>query len=376
MKMRLSLRLFISYAAVVVIGAGVAYLTIRILAPRLFDQQLVMMNGAGHAMSMANSSTSGLHAAFQSSLTTALIVATLASITVAGLVAALVTRRLLHPLDAVRSATRAIAAGSYQGRVPIPAEPELAALAVDVNTLALALADTESRRLRLLGEVAHEMRTPLTVLDGYVEGLIDGVFTPGPETFASLSQELRRLHRLAQDLSSLSRVEEQRHDLHAIDADLADLARQAAARLDPQFQDTGVALTIDADRRLPVRADPDRITQILTNLLGNALLATPAGGRVTVTAAAVAGHAQVDVADTGTGLVPEDLDRVFERFYRVPGQSRRSTGSGIGLTIARGIARAHAGDITATSAGKDCGSIFTLLLPLRPVDLTGRLTHH
>ncbi len=374
--MRLPFRLFISYAAVVLVGAAVTYLTIRLLAPRLFDQQLGMMNGAGRGMSMGAGNMDSVHAAFQSALTTALIVGTLASITAAGVVAALVTRRLLRPLDAVRTATREIAAGSYEGRVPVPSEPELAALAADVNTLAVALADTESRRLRLLGEVAHEMRTPLTVLDGYVEGLIDGVFSPGPETFASLSQELRRLHRLAQDLSSLSRAEEQRQDLHPMDADLAGLARHAAARLSPQFQDMGVALTVAADYLVPVCVDPDRITQILTNLLGNALLATPAGGSVTVTAAAVAGQAQVIVADTGAGLAAQDLDRVFERFYRVPGQSRRSSGSGIGLTIARGIARGHAGDLTAASAGKGRGATFTLQLPLRSADLSDRLAHH
>ncbi len=105
--------------------------------------------------------------------------------------------------------------------VPVPSESELAALATDVNTLAAALADTETRRTRLLGDVAHEMRTPLTSLDGYVEGLIDGVFPPTSEIFGSLSEELRRLHRLADDLSSLSRAQEQRLDLHPVDADLA-----------------------------------------------------------------------------------------------------------------------------------------------------------
>lgn len=373
MKWPLSVRLFLSYAGVVVVGAGVAYLTIRLLAPHLFDQQLSMMNGVGvGGMSMVGATTGGVHSAFDAALTTALLVGTSASILVAGLVAAMITRRLLRPLDAVRAATRGIAEGSYGVRVPLPSEPELAALATDVNTLAMALADTESRRVRLLGEVAHEMRTPLTVLDGYVEGLIDGVFPPEPETFASLGEELRRLHRLASDLSSLSRAEEQLVDLHPVDGDLADLTRRTALRLAPQFQDMEVKLEVKADERVPVCVDPDRITQILTNLLGNALLATPAGGTVSISAATVAGCGQVLVTDTGLGLAEADLDRIFERFYRVPGSSRRSAGSGIGLTIARAIARRHAGDVTAASAGPGHGATFSLVLPLRPNDFRDR----
>jgi signal transduction histidine kinase len=365
MTVRLPMRLFMSYAAVAVVGAGVAYLTIRLLAPPLFDHQVDMMNGAG--MRMTTTTGSSVHAAFVSALNSALIIGVLASIAAAAIIAAFVTQRLLRPLNAVRDATRQIAAGNYHGTVPLPAEPELAALATDVNTLAHALADTESRRTRLLSEVAHEMRTPLTALDGYVEGLIDGVFPADPNTFASLSEELRRLHRLADDLSSLSRAEEQRLDLRPVDADLADLTRRAATRLAPQFDDAHVALIIKADQALPVHVDPDRIAQVLTNLLGNALLATPAGGSVTVTASRAGDRGEIIVTDTGVGLAPDDLERVFERFYRAPAQPRRSAGSGIGLTIARGLARSHRGDITASSPGRGEGATFTLALPLRSV---------
>jgi len=298
-----------------------------------------------------------------------------ASVVAAVVVAWLVTRRLMRPLDAVRTATRQIAAGGYEVSVPLPSEPELAALATDVNTLAAALADTETRRTRLLGDVAHEMRTPLTALDGYVEGLIDGVFPPTSDIFASLSEELRRLHRLASDLSSLSRAQEQRLDLHPVDADLAALARGAASRLAPQFQDAQVTLIVKADTLVPVRVDPDRITQVLTNLLGNALVATPAGGTVTVTAGSTVRGGEVVVTDTGVGLSEQDVDRVFERFYRAPGQPRRSAGSGIGLTIARGIAHGHGGDVTAASAGPGRGSSFTVVLPLRAPHRSGTAEH-
>ncbi|HEY5150815.1 MAG TPA: HAMP domain-containing sensor histidine kinase [Mycobacterium sp.] len=369
MRMRLPLRLFLSYAAVAIIGAVVAYLTVRLVAPRLFDHQVGMMNGAGNGMGqgmgMGAVTQAGVREAFQSALNTALIVGVLASVAAAVVVAWLVTGRLLRPLDAVRSATTQIAAGRYEVSVPLPSEPELSALATDVNTLAHTLADTETRRTRLLGEVAHELRTPLTALDGYVEGLIDGVFAPSPEIFASLSEELRRLHRLADDLSSLSRTQERGLDLHPVDADVAELASRAAARLAPQFQDAHVKLTVNADAVLAVHVDPDRITQVLTNLLGNALHATPAGGTVTITARPTAGGSEVVVTDTGVGLSAQDVERVFERFYRAPGPPRRSAGSGIGLTIARGIARGHGGDVTAASAGPGHGANFTLVLPVR-----------
>ena len=366
MSMRLPWRLFISYAVVVVIGAAVTYVTVRLLAPTLFDHQMNMLGG-GH-MGMGPGGQGGtagsLRSAFLSALTTALLVGVLASVAAAGLAAAFVTGRLLRPLNAIRAATRQIAAGRYQASVPVPEVPELAALAADVNTLAAELASTETRRTRLLGEVAHEMRTPLTALDGYLEGLIDGVFAPEPEILGAASDELRRLRRLADDLSALSRAEEKQLELHPADTDLAGLARQAAGRLAPQFADAHITLTVHAAATLPVRADPDRITQILTNIIGNALTATPAEGTVTVQARAAGQRAEVAITDTGVGLAAGDLERVFERFYRAPGQPRRSTGSGIGLTIARNIARAHGGDVTASSAGPGRGATFTLTLPL------------
>lgn len=364
MKIPLSVRLFATHITVAAAGAVTAYVTIRLLLPRLFDHRMGQMGGAGRGMGPGGGSRPQMRDILLPALDSALIVGFLASTLIATAVTVLVTRRLLRPLDAVRDATRRIAAGRYDGDVPLPSDPELAALATDVNTLARTLSDTEARRTRLLGDVAHEMRTPLTSLDGYVEGLIDGVFTASPETLDALSDELRRLHRLADDLSGLSRAQERRFDLHLSDADLAELARHTATRLAPQFADARVDLVVDAGTAIPAHVDPDRIVQVLTNLLGNALLATPAGGTVTITAHAVGDHAEIVVTDTGVGLPRDATQRVFERFYRVPGQPRRSAGSGVGLTIAQGIARAHAGDITASSAGPGHGATFTVTLPL------------
>ncbi|HEY0934164.1 MAG TPA: HAMP domain-containing sensor histidine kinase [Trebonia sp.] len=370
MSMRLPGRLFVSYVLVIAVGAVFAFVTVRLLAPRFFSREIgVVFNNfvpvtASSLRARRLLRVNARHA-FESALTTALLFGTLASVVAAVIAAAIVTRRLVRPLNAVRSATRLIAAGRYEASVPVPRDPELAGIASDVNTLATRLADTETRRSRLLGEVAHEMRTPLTALEGYVEGLIDGVFAPEPEILSAASDELRRLRRLADDLSALSRAEEQRLDLTPADTDLAQLARKAADRLAPQFSDSGVTLTVEAGPPLPVRADPDRITQVLTNILGNALTATPAGGSVTVQTRAHGREAQVAVTDTGVGLAAADLERVFERFYRAPDQLRRAPGSGIGLTIARNIARAHGGEVTAASPGPGSGATFFLTLPAR-----------
>lgn len=366
MKVHLPVRLFISHAVVALVGAAAAYVTVRVLAPRLFRQRVNTMwhNGRPSDMGPNGANPTSVQAAFIASLDRALVLGIVISLIAAGVVAMLVTRRLMRPLNDVRAATRRIAGGDYEGRVPLPADPEMAALAADVNTLAKTLADTETRRTRLLGDVAHEMRTPLTTLDGYIEGMIDGVFQADPVTLDVLGHEVRRLHRLSDDLSLLSRAQEHRVELTRAHADLGTLVVSCGERLQPQFDDAGVALSVQVVGQIPVTVDADRITQVLTNLLGNALLATPVGGSVSVVARVEGRHAVVHVSDTGVGISEPDLGRIFERFYRADAQGRRSGGSGVGLTIARDLARAHGGTLTASSPGIGQGAVFTLMLPL------------
>ena len=264
----------------------------------------------------------------------------------------------------MRRATGRLAAGRYDERVAEPAALELAALAGDVNRLADALQHTEARRARLIGEVAHEMRTPLTAINGYVEGMLDGVFEPTEEILTNVGEETARLQRLATDLATLSRAEEGALELSVGDADLHELAGLAATRLRPQYDDKGVTLEVVDGPAVSVRVDRDRIIQVLTNLLGNALTYTPPAGRVVIRTEAHADTASATVSDTGVGIAAADLPLVFERFYRVPGLDRPPGGSGIGLTVAAGIAHAHHGDIRASSKGLGEGSTFILELPL------------
>lgn len=282
---------------------------------------------------------------------------------------ALAAYRLVRPLRELGSATREIARGRHAVPLPRPRDRELAELADDVTTLANALARTESRRVRLLGEVAHELRTPLTVARASVEGMIDGVLPADAGELGRLEAELRRLERLVADLSELARAEEGRLVYRPRAVDLGRVVADAAERLRTQAVDAGVGLSLDLpDDGVPARVDPDRIAQVVTNLVGNAIRATAPPGEVAVTLRREGPEAVLTVADTGEGLDEADLERVFERFYRVPGRrgGHRDGSSGIGLTIARGIVRRHGGELVARSAGRGRGATFTARLPLAP----------
>ncbi len=354
---RLDVRLFASYALVAIVVVAALAITVGLIAPSRFDDELRSIAGT-------ESNESESHSVFVDALRSSLPIALMVSLAAAAIVSALVTRKILLPVRRVRDATRRLAAGHYDERVAEPGELELAELARDVNRLAIELETTERRRTRLISEVAHEMRTPLTTIEGYVEGILDGIFEPTEQVLVAVGEEASRLQRLATDLAELSRAEEGALGLTLHEVDLADLASACAERLRPQFDGKGVALTMRAEARETVDVDPDRITQVLTNLLGNALTYTPAGGNVVVAASRRGDVAEVAVTDDGIGLEPDQLDSVFDRFYRVQGPTRPAGGSGIGLTIARGIAHAHHGEIAASSSGAGSGSTFTLTLPI------------
>lgn len=362
----LLVRLVLSHLLVAVAGAGTTFVLVRALAPQLFDEGMRMAtHGQGQGMGFGRV----LREQFATAVTSALGVGVGVGLLVGGACGAFAAYRLSRPLAQLGAATRRMATGHYDVDPPRPGTRELDALADDVHTLGQALAQTETRRVRLLGEVAHELRTPLTVIDGYVEAMIDGIMPADPPTLARLGAESRRLRRLADDLSALSRAQEGRLDIDPRPCDLRELVAGCVGRLLPQAQDVGVELTVSpAGEAVSVRADPDRIAQVVTNLLGNALRATPPGGRVGAEVGVRDGQAVVRVVDTGEGLAPDDVERVFERFYRVPGRRTGSTGaadsgSGIGLTIARGLALAHGGTLTAASPGRGRGATFTLTLP-------------
>jgi histidine kinase len=277
-----------------------------------------------------------------------------------------VRRRIVRPIETMKEATLRIASGNYHERLPGYSTVELNELAQAFNRMVETIESTEQRRVALISDVAHELRTPLSNIRATMEGLIDGVLSPEPETFFDVQREIGRLQRLVQELETLSRAESGQIVLNKQELDLAGLVQEVCRRLQAQYDDKEVTLRQELPDHLPHPAvDPDRITQVLTNLLGNALQYTPAGGSVCVSAGQQKGEIIIRVADTGVGIPEGELDRIFERFYRVDkSRSRQSGGSGIGLTIAAHHVKAHGGRIWAESAGADQGATISFSLPL------------
>ncbi len=278
----------------------------------------------------------------------------------AALVSWRVTNRLAQPLEEIGQATQALAAGRYDVRVPHSDTVELDALATNVNDLADELRTTEERRLRLIGDVAHELRNPLSTIEGTMEGLLDGVVPATDETFARIGREAARLRRLADDLSSLSAAGEPGRIVRSI-VDLAAIARDVVAQLEPQAQAKTLSLRLETPARAVLAdGDRDRLTQVLTNVVGNAVQYTDSGS-VSVTVETAPHDVVVTVSDTGRGLASGDDERIFERFHRV--DQHFSDGTGVGLAIARMLVHAHGGSIEAYSAGLDQGMTVRIALP-------------
>jgi histidine kinase len=299
----------------------------------------------------------------------ALLVSGFAALAAAVVVSLFVSRRIVEPLLTLTGVSKRLAQGFYRERTRIASDDEIAQLSQSVNQLADALDQTEQRRLALLADVTHELRTPLATIGGYMEGLLDGVVKPSPATFSLILHESNRLQRLIEDLELLSRVEAGQLPVVARSTDVRQLIDAMRVQFDPLFVANQVRLHIDAPARLPaVWADPDRIDQILINLLSNAYRYTPAGGEVVIRASSADEMVTIAVSDSGVGIDAEHLPHVFERFYRVDkSRARQSGGSGIGLAIVRHLVYAQGGDITVYSAGKNQGTTFSFSLPLAPL---------
>jgi signal transduction histidine kinase len=353
-------RLILSHIVVVVIGVTTVLISTSFFAPSFLGEHLRSMEGAGGA-SLGQQAVADFESGVLQGFGRAIFASAALSMIVALVVGLIASRRLVRPLHQIGAATRRLASGAYSERVELPQEAELAALAEDVNTLASELEATEQRRLRLVAEVAHELRTPLTTIHGYMEGLMDGVFAPSDDIYRAVDREAARLGRLATDLAELSAIEEGNYRLHLETHDLSSDLSALVELLTPQFKAKKVNLIVGPLTPIHIRADRDRIGQILTNILTNALAHTPEGGAVTVIGSTNASTTHVYITDTGRGLTEEQTSLVFHRFYRadrsVPG------GAGIGLTIARSLARAHRGDLEVSSPGLGEGTTFTLSLP-------------
>lgn len=299
-------------------------------------------------------------------LTTGLLAGTLGA-----LLGGLIARSLAAPLSRLASGARRIADGHLDERVPVQGPAEVRTVAAAFNEMAAALAAAEAERRHMVADIAHELRTPLTVIQGNLRAMLDDVYPLTKEEVARIYEASLGLHRLVDDLRELSLAETGRLTLQLRPVAIKPLLDQEAALFGDLADGQRVTIQVEASPRLPeVLADPERLRQILHNLVSNALRHTPAGGRVTLRAQVetegdgTKAWMRCEVEDTGSGIAPEDLPHIFERFYRAErSRSRETGGSGLGLTIARQLVRLHGGDMGVTSAlGR--GSRFWFTLPL------------
>ncbi len=278
----------------------------------------------------------------------------------------LLGRGLSNPIRELSRAAARFRAGDLDARARALSRDELGRLTEDFNEMADRIQAMIEGRRQLLASVSHELRTPVTSVAGFVEALREGI-VPEAERGRYLdiiASDVERLNRLIDDLFQLARLEtgELAFDYQALD--LVEILRVEADRYDPRFRERGIDFRLRVGDELPVTADPDRVGQVLDNLLGNALKFTPDGGEVTVTARRVGGEAEVRVCDSGPGIPEKDLERIFDRFYKASNQRGGERGAGLGLAIAREIISRHGGRIWA-ERGPGGGTCIDFTLPLR-----------
>ncbi|MEE6272599.1 ATP-binding protein [Georgenia sp. MJ206] len=359
----LGARLLAAIVAVILVAAGTAWAVASAIGPEIFHDHMLMAEPADSEV--VTHAEQAFTAAWTLSLSVALFAALLTSV----VISVFLTRRIARSLERVRQAAAQVASGDYGARVPeVDMGTEFDDLAGAFNTMAADLGEIEQARTRMLGDLAHEMRTPVATLDGYLEGILDGVVTADESTLGMLREQVARLARLAHDIALVTAAGDGRLSMHWQPLKVGLLIDDAAALAAARFTDKGVELTVEATdeaRQTVLMADPDRLGQVLTNLLDNAVRHTPRGGSVQLGVERTGSALRMSVRDTGSGIAAEHLPHLFERFYRADAaRDRAHGGSGIGLAIVRSIVHAHGGAVRATSAGPDHGALFTVELPL------------
>lgn len=361
-------KLFISHLLIILIAVVVLLLTARVVAASRFNltEPSPFIGATGRDSVQAGGLAQALPVtAFQAVVEESLLVASFAALAVAVVVSLFVSHRIVQPLQTLSQVSRRLAQGSYHERTVLPSEDELAELSRSINQLAEALEHTERRRMTLIADVAHELRTPLTTIEGYMEGMMDGMITPGPQAYSLVLRESVRLQRLVSELALLSRIEANEVPITPQPTALPEVVEVIREQLMPMCDAQQIRFVANVPPDLPqLWADRDRLVQMLLNLLGNAVRYTPPGGQITFSAQQLESAVQITVRDSGIGVSAEHLPHLFERFYRVDkSRTRSSGGTGIGLTIVRHLVHAHGGEVWAESDGPGTGTAFHLTLP-------------
>ncbi|MBL7164356.1 MAG: HAMP domain-containing protein [Anaerolineales bacterium] len=275
------------------------------------------------------------------------------------------TRGLTAPLNKLADAAKAIGEKDLSQRVEVRGSDEIKTVALAFNEMASQLGQAETLRGNLLNDVAHELRTPISVIQGNLRAILDDVYELDKAEIARLYDQTRHLSRLVDDLSELAQAEARQLSLNISEVEIVPWVQDIAAVFQPIIDQKGVNLRVEILGQHPlIRADRERLTQVLHNLLSNAIQHTLKGGRITIQVEQHPGRFYLRVSDTGEGIQLEHLSHVFDRFYRAdPARSRETGGTGLGLAISRAIVEAHGGEISVISAGVGKGSEFAIQLP-------------
>ncbi len=367
---RLGVKLAAAFAAVSLIGVAVVAAFAGVATEHNFNRYVADIRAGGmHGMGMTADAMAAMMGAprqqFLSDLRTSLLFAALVAVGVAVVLGVVLAQTMTGPLRRLTLVAHRVAAGDLAQRVPVTGGDEIADLGTAFNTMAAALARAQEERQDLVADIAHELRTPLAVLQSHVEAMQDGLVPADAEHLATLHEETALLSRLVEDLRVLSLADAGRLELRREPLDLVAVARATLEESASLAAGRGVTLRLeDGGAALPVLADAGRLRQVLHNLLSNALRFAPAGTDVTVSLRREDSRGVCTVADQGLGIPSEDLPRVFERFYRADRSRARATGgSGLGLAIVRRLVEAHGGTIVAESPPGQ-GARFTFRLPL------------
>jgi signal transduction histidine kinase len=287
---------------------------------------------------------------FDSSVSAVFVATTWVAAVLAIVLAVLLARRLARPLEHIGRAARRVASGDYAARVPREGPEEVASLADSFNQMAESLEAQQVQRREFIANAAHELRTPLTNLQGYLEALREGVVPAESGTFESLSEEVDRLVRLSRGLDALAEGDTAAPSPPLAELDLVEAIRSAVDMAMPAMERVQLRVALDVPAKLPARANPDQLAQVLGNLLQNAIRYARPGGLITIAAEAHPGSILVTVANTGDGIPVADLPHIFERFYRVEkSRDRARGGAGIGLAIVKQLVEARGGRVGADS---------------------------
>lgn len=355
-------RLVLGNLALIVTALAITWAVATVAGPPLFRGHIA------HRSDLPATALDRVEQAFHVANLLQVLLASVLALTLTLAANLLISRTISSRIGEITTLTADIAAGNYATRLPQRrTSRELDTLTYAVNDMAAKLQNTEATRRRLLTDIAHELRTPIATIDGYLEAIDDGVATADTQTIALLRRQVRRLTRLAEDLRDVSAADEQRLRIERSPVPVDDLVRQVVQVAQPEYAAKDVHLQVEADSNATVLADPARLEQVLTNVLNNALRHTPGGGTVDVAARAAASQLTLSVSDTGEGIDRAHLPHLFERFYRAHTRDDEQ-GSGVGLTISRAIITALGGTITVDSPGADRGTTVTVNLPLRHPD--------